>query len=458
MQDILASAVERMRSKGAQFCDARWQSIEKTMVVVVDGGVRTLSDDRSAGVCLRARIDGSWGYASVIDPSSESVLDASIRAVRSARSGTATGKAIPNRKALQAKVRAPVKVHPSQIPLEEKLSIVFDLDKAQKVGPQVVNTNSMYREEVRNNILCNSLGDELEWEEVRLRLIGQTITSDGTATEMYYDGIDGSAGFEMVKGSDVMALGRRIGDEAVKMLRAKRAPSGAVTCISDPMISGLLAHEVMGHASEADEIVKRRSFLTDAVGKKVASEQITMVDDGTFPGAHGYIPFDDEGTPSSRTKIIENGVYRGYMQTLETAAEMGVDPTGNGRAQDYGRRVWVRMTNTFFEKGDMKLEEMLEGVKFGVLCDKMVSGMEDPVGGGFEAKALRGHLIENGEMTTMLRSFTLTGKALDILRTVDAVGDKVELDGGNCGKGIEDWVPVSSGGPYCRSTIVLGGG
>jgi TldD protein len=458
MQDVLNDAVERMRSKGAQFCDARWQSIEKTMIVVVDGGVRTLSDDRSAGVCLRARINGSWGYASVVDPSKGSVLEAAIRAVHSARSGTSPGKAVPDRKARHAKVRAPVKVHPSQTPLEEKLSAVFDLDKAQKVGPQVVNTNAMYREDVRNNILCNSLGDGLEWEEVRLRLFGQAITSDGSGTEMYYDGIDGSSGFELVKGADLMAMGSRIGEEAVKMLQAKKAPSGAVTCISDPMISGLLAHEVMGHASEADEIVKGRSFLTGVVGRHVASELITMVDDGTLPGAHGYIPFDDEGTPSSRTTIIEKGVYRGYMQSLETAAEMGVGPTGNGRAQDYGRRVWVRMTNTFFERGDMKLEEMLEGVRHGVLCDKMVSGMEDPVGGGFEAKALRGHLIENGRITDMLRSFTLTGKALDILRTVDAVGDKVELDGGSCGKGIEDWVPVSSGGPYCRSTLVLGGG
>ena len=458
MQDILIKAVERMRSLGAEFCDARWQTIEKTMIVVVDGGVRTLSDDRLGGVCLRARVNGSWGYASGVDPGKDTVLDAANRAVRSAYSGSATGAPIPERKARQAKVRANLKTHPSQVALEDKLALVFDAERSQRVGPQVVNSNAMYREDVRNNLLCNSLGDELEWEEVRMRLIGQAISSDGSNTEMYYDGVDGSGGFELIKAVDVNTFGKHIGEEAVKMLQAQKAPSGPVTCISDPMISGLLAHEVMGHASEADEIVKRRSFLTDAVGKRVASEGITMVDDGTYASAHGYIPFDDEGTPSSRTVIIEDGVYKGYMQSLETAAEMGVPPTGNGRAEYYGRRVWVRMTNTFFEKGDMKLEEMLEDVKHGVLCDKMVSGMEDPVGGGFEAKALRGYLIKDGEVAGMLRSFTLTGKALDILQTVDAVGDKVELDGGTCGKGIEDWIPVSSGGPYCRSTIVLGGG
>ncbi|OPX59049.1 MAG: protease TldD [Methanomassiliicoccales archaeon PtaB.Bin215] len=115
------------------------------------------------------------------------------------------------------------------------------------------------------------------------------------------------------------------------------------------------------------------------------------------------------------------------------------------------------MTNTFFEKGDQNLDEMIADVKFGVLTDRMISGMEDPVGGGFEAKALRGYLIENGKVTKLLRSFTLTGNALEILRTGDAVGNKVELDGGSCGKGIEDWVPVSSGGPHCRFKIVLGG-
>jgi TldD protein len=173
----------------------------------------------------------------------------------------------------------------------------------------------------------------------------------------------------------------------------------------------------MGHASEADEIIKNRSFLSTVVGKKVASDLITMVDDGTVDGAYGSIPFDDEGTPSSRTTIIENGVYKGYLHSLETAAEMRTQPTGNGRAQDPFRRVFVRMTNTCFEAGDWKLEEMLEDVKLGVMTDHFIRGMEDPVGGGFEAQTLRGFLIENGKVTDMLRSFTLTGKALEILKT-----------------------------------------
>ncbi|QLH75135.1 MAG: TldD/PmbA family protein [Methanomassiliicoccales archaeon] len=458
MRDDLVKAVEVMRDEGADFCDARHQTIERVGILVVDAGVRTITEDKVSGVCLRARVKGSWGSTTLIEVNREAMIEAASKAVRCARVGTAEGVKIADRRSRKGTFKADVKVHPSTVPIEEKLAAAMDLDRAQRIGPKVVNTNSIYREEVRKNSLANSFGDELEWEEVRTRLFVQTVASEGGTTEMFYSSMGRTEGFEAVRGRDIEAMGRETAEEAVKMLKAKKAPSGMMTCISDPVISGLLAHEVMGHASEADETVKRRSFLTDAVGKKVASEKITMIDDGSWRGHHGHIPFDDEGTPSSRTVIIENGVYKGYMQSLETASQMGAVPTGNGRAQDFGRKVFVRMTNTFFDKGDMDLEEMIEDVKFGVMTDKMINGMEDPVGGGFEAKTARGFLIENGEVTDMLRSFTLTGNALEILKTVDAVGKEVRLGPGTCGKGIEDWVPVSSGGPYCRSKIVLGGG
>jgi TldD protein len=455
--DELEMAVERMRAEGADFCDARYQTITTNGIAVVDAAVRRISEDRIRGVCLRARKKGSWGYATTVDSSKDMVLEAAVKAARNALAGNALGKIIPDTGEAKADLKAQVKFHPAQVPMEEKVQAVLDMDRAQKVDPRIVNTNSVLREEVRRNSLVNSHGRKLSWEEVRTTIMVQAVASEAGRTEFFYDIRGGGLGYEVVKDTDLESFGREVGKESLKMLAAEKAPSGLLTCITDPSISGLLAHEVMGHASEADEIVKRRSFLTDMVGKQVGSPLITMVDDGTVPEARGSIPFDDEGTPSSRTVIIKDGVYQGYMQSLETAAEMGVRPTGNGRAQSYDRRVWVRMTNTFFEKGDQNLDEMIADVKFGVLTDRMISGMEDPVGGGFEAKALRGYLIENGRVTRLLRSFTLTGNALEILRTGDAVGSKVELDGGSCGKGIEDWVPVSSGGPHCRFKIVLGG-
>jgi TldD protein len=458
MQDILQKAVDRMLSGKAHFCDARFQRLRRLNVAMVDGAVRTLTEDKIEGVCLRARYDGSWGYASTVSLEQGVILQAASTAAKNARLGSAKGRRIPESKGERGSHKAKVKWHPSKVPLEEKLALVKDLDQAQRDVKSVVNSNAAYVESVKETMIANSFDTALEWEEIRGRLNCMSIVSNGTRTEVYYDIVDGSGGYELFKSLDTAKMGRSCAKEADRMLSAKRCPSGETTCITDPMISGLLAHEVMGHASEADEIVKKRSFLTDVTGKKVASDLINLVDDGTLSSAHGYIPFDDEGTRSSRTVIIDKGVYQGYMQSLETAAEMSVRPTGNGRAQDHHRRVFVRMTNTFFEAGDWKLEEMIEGVKHGVLTDRAISGMEDPVGGGFEAKALRGFLIENGKVTDMIRGFTLTGKALEILKTTDAVGKKLELDGGTCGKGVEDFVPVSSGGPHCRSRIILGGG
>lgn len=458
MLELLGSAVERMRSGKTEFCDARYQSFKRLNAIMVDGAVRSLNEDVVLGACLRARCKGSWGYASTSSLDKEAILLAASQAARNAKMGTAKGKAIHEMRGERGRHKAKVKLHPSKVPLEEKLSLIKDLDRAQRGRASVVNSNASYIESVKSTKLVNSFGAELEWEEVRGRLNCMSIASDGSRTEVYYDMVDGSGGYELFKSVDTSKMGLECAKEAEKMLRSKKCPSGEMTCITDPVISGLLAHEVMGHASEADEIVKKRSFLSDVVGRKVASDTITMVDDGTLKSAHGYIPFDDEGSRSSRTVIIDQGVYKGYMQSLETAAEMGVRPTGNGRAQGPHQKVFVRMTNTFFEAGDWKLEEMIEGVKHGVLTDRAISGMEDPVGGGFEAKALRGFLIENGEITSMLRGFTLTGKALEILKTTDAVGERMKLDGGTCGKGVEDFVPVSSGGPHCRSKIILGGG
>jgi len=457
VRDVLLKAVERMRDLGAEFCDARFQDSADLVIRVSNGEVRTLTDARLSGFGLRARIGGAWGYSSVVAGDGGKVLDAATRAVRSARAGAAPGRPIQEGKAVTGHFPARAKAHPSDVPVEDKLSMARELDAAQRTSDKVVNTNAAYVEEVKKTALVNSLGADLDWEDVRLRMVASAVAADAGRREMYHEFMDGTGGMEVLRKRELNEMGSAAAREAVAMLAGIKPPSGRITCITDPVISGLLAHEVMGHASEADEVVKRRSFLTDKVGQAVANEQITMVDDGSVEGAHGSIRFDDEGTPSSRTVIIKDGVYNGYMHSLETAAELDAAPTGNARAQDFGRRMWVRMTNTFFEAGEWTLEEMIEDVKFGVITDRMINGMEDPVGGGFEAKALRGFLVENGRITRPVRSFTLTGKALDILRTTDAVGDRVQLDAGMCGKGSEDWVSVSSGGPYCRSQIIVGG-
>ncbi len=456
-QDILARAVDRMQDLGAEFSDARSQTVRVAGVSTMNGNIRQLVEKETGGVCLRAWAGGRWGYGTVTSFDRDKVMQAAEQAVRNA-SGERKSDLQLEPSVVRGYHPAKVRIHPDSVDLSEKIDAVIALDKAQAIDDRIMNRVGSYSEEVKTNALVNSAGSDMGWEEVRTLCRAVSVAADGMRMEQYYDGPDSTRGFEVVRDADLEELGRLTAKEAIATLAAERAPSGNLTVISDPMVSGLLAHEAMGHASEGDEITKRRSFLTDAVGRRVASDIISMYDNGTVPGAHGSVPFDDEGTPSSCTTIIENGIYKGYMHSLETASQLGLAPTGNGRAENYGKRVWVRMTNTYFGPGQWDRDEMIADTKDGILCDKMVNGMEDPVGGCFEAKCLRGFLIRNGEIVKPLQSFTLTGRSVDILGSADALSREVVLDGGMCGKGIEDWVRVSSGGPYMRARMIVGGG
>ncbi len=461
MEDLLQEAVRHAEARGGEFADARFEDRRILSIRVVNDELHTLSRVTRAGVAVRARVGGAWGLGSTSDPTRENLAAAAEAAVKIARHGARSGPegaALREPPTRSKRLDAGLAEHPDDVSLEDKLAFAFALCKSQKVADAVASNSSVYGERVFRQSLVNSFGASLDWEEVRTVIAGQAVAAEGDRREFSFNFEGGSRGYELVRGVAPETYGATIGEEAVELLGAAQAPGGRQTVVADPANSGLLAHEVMGHASEADEIVKARSFLTGMVGKRVGSALVTMYDDGTYPGGNGTIPFDSEGAPGHKTPVVVDGIYRGYLHSLETSGALDAAPTGNGRAQDFTRRVWVRMTNTYFAPGPDRYEEIIAETKDGVLASRSISGMEDPVGGGFEAVTLKGYRIEKGEITAPLRSFTLTGSALDILKTVDLVSREFELEGGMCGKGEEDWISVSSGGPYMRAQMVIGGG
>lgn len=458
----MQKAVNIALKLGAEFTDARFETYKARHISVVNGSIRSFNRSSRSGIALRVKLGSAWGLASTTTFDSESLRNTAKKAFQLAKQSSKYSREkilLPEMKAYKTRLKAKVKINHEDVDTQEKLEFVRTLDSAQaETDKRVVNRTSNYSEGLRNYELSNSVGSELHWNEVRTLFAAVSVVSEAGKLEYSSDYRGGTVGYELVKETDPNEFGRAVAKEAVEMLLAAKPPSGFMTVIVDSDIAGLLAHEVMGHASEADEVIRQRSFLSNAVGKRVGTDLVTMIDDGTMKQAYGSIPYDSEGTPSSKTVIIENGIYKGFMHSLETAGQFNTKPTGNARAQDYNRRVFVRMTNTFFEPKDSKLDEIIEDTKEGLLAVKAVSGMEDPVGGGFQARALKGYLIKNGQKKNLARSFTLTGKALDILKTVDMVGKDFRLWEGSCGKGEEDWIPVSTGGPYMRAKMIVGGG
>ncbi len=459
--EAMSDAIEEISSKDVSFADIRRESQSGNTIIVVNGNLREFKNVSKAGAVARVLVGECWGQASTTLPLSkelyEELLEEALKRARASAKYSRKNIDLSNIPSHVDKVFQKVKEDPTTVPYEEKIGIALELDKGQKIDDRVVNTNAYLMDQKRDYALVNTVGSRLEWDEIRTLSYIMSVAKEGEQTQFNVEIAGGSGGYEIIRKINPEEFSKSCASGAVELLKADKPPSGELTVILDGSMSGLIAHEVCGHASEADEVVKERSFLTGLVGKQIGTDIVTMVDDGTLK-QWGGIPFDSEGTPTSRTAIIENGILQGYMHTLETSVMMGVSPTGNGRAQDYNRRIFARMTNTFFDKGDWKDEEIIEDTKDGLYVIKMTSGMEDVVGGGVQASALKGYIIKNGERTKLVRSMTLAGKVLEILKTVDAVGNTLEFDGGTCGKGEEDFIPVSSGGPHLRAKIVVGGG
>ncbi|MFX1542763.1 MAG: TldD/PmbA family protein [Promethearchaeota archaeon] len=462
MLDLMSKAIEGISDKKVTFADIRHESREGSVLAVINGALRRFNRTNRAGTVARVLVGECWGQASTTQELTKARIDALLsEATKMAKASAKYSRKdidLSNANSEQKSVWLSVKEDPQNVSTEEKIEFVMAIDKGLKIDDRIISTNTSYQDWNLVSRLVNSEGARLEWDELRIRVFAYPVAREGDRMHYDYDTVGGQTGYELIRGVDTNEFTEKTAKGALDLLKAEKPPSGKMTIIMDGDTSGTIAHEVCGHGSEADEVVKERSFLTGLVGKRVGSDLVTMVDDGTLEDKLGSFPYDSEGTPASKTFIIKDGVFSGYMHTLETAALMGVEPTGNGRAQDYNRRIFARMSNTFFEPGEWSIDEMISDTKDGLYIQKPMSGMEDVVGGGVQVSCLKGYVIKNGEKQQLVRSNALTGKVLDILATVDAVSKDIQFSGGTCGKGEEDLVSVTSGGPHMRAELIVGGG
>lgn len=247
-------------------------------------------------------------------------------------------------------------------------------------------------------------------------------------------------------------------EDVVKMFDAPNITPGEYEVICTPAAAGLIAHEAFGHGVEMDMFVKNRAIAREHMGEKLASTITNMYDGARGVRQTASYFFDDEGTLAQKTQIIDKGYLVSGICDALSAARLGVRPTGNGRRESFERKVYTRMTNTYFGTQANSLEEMIKSIKYGFLVDGVDSGMEDPKHWGIQCILSRAKEIRNGRLTG--RIFTpvvLTGYVPDLLSNISMVGTDIELDGnGHCGKGYKEWVIVSDGGPYLKTKVRLG--
>ena len=272
----------------------------------------------------------------------------------------------------------------------------------------------------------------------------------------YFTSRSGLKGYEVV--DEIKGLYKEVVDKSIELLDAQPVKPGEYDVICAPDVTGLIAHEAFGHGVEMDMFVKDRAMGAGYIDNAVASPLITMHDGAASTRHMSSYYFDDEGTLGTDTVVIDKGILKRGISDLLSALKLGTNPTGNGKRQSFERKAYARMTNTFFEAGKDKFEDMLASIKHGYLLEGMYSGMEDPKNWGIQCIVLSGREIKDGKLTGKLISpVVMTGFVPDLLKSITMVSDNVQMEGaGFCGKGYKEFVKTSNGGPYIKARMRLG--
>ncbi|HMF31512.1 MAG TPA: TldD/PmbA family protein [Candidatus Lokiarchaeia archaeon] len=339
-----------------------------------------------------------------------------------------------------------------ETPLDEKLATIRKLySDLANIDERIINPIISYAATTQERIFVNNEGCRLRQVIPRTRIFIEPIAKEGDRQDFDYASFGGEQGFELVDGITTDAL-EEVARNSLAMLQAVDAPTGKMPIVLDPDMAGLVAHESFGHGLEADQVLRKRSYLESLLGQKVASDVSNISDSPSVPGQLGSFFFDDEGIKAGKNWLVENGLLTHFIYGRRSASVLEMNPCGNGRRESFLCRVNDRMTNTFFEPGDYAFEEIFSDIDRGVFLEHGYFGMEDPLGGGIQCTSKKGWLIEHGEKTQLLGPVTLSGRVLDLLPSIDAVTrEPFSLHGGTCGKGSEDYVPVTSGGSAIRA-------
>ncbi len=290
------------------------------------------------------------------------------------------------------------------------------------------------------------------WVEAYLTVAAK----EGDKVRDNYYPFSGLCGFEIM---DEMEKGvKAASDVVIEYLHAEPMIPGTYTCVCNPHVTGMIVHEAFGHGVEMDMFVKDRALAKNYIGKRVASDLVTMHDSGNAVSQTGTYFFDDEGVLAKDTVIIEKGILKAGMSDAQSAMYLGTEPTGNGKRESYKRKAYTRMTNTYFEPGNDTVEDMIASVDYGFLLENPSSGMEDPKNWGIQMMVDTAREIRNGKLTGKVFSpCILSGYVPELLESISMMSNTFELGGsGACGKGYKEFVKVSDGGPYIKAQIRLG--
>lgn len=343
-----------------------------------------------------------------------------------------------------------IQINPAIVEIGDKIALLRQADEvARSHGPEVIQTRCMFFDENRHVLQVNSDGAILDFERKGLVFIVHVTGRLGNMLQTGHESVGGQVGMEIFDEDLVNRVANVSTSRALMMLRAREAPSGRMPVVLESEAGGTMIHEAVGHGLEADIVGEKMSVYAGCLGKKIAGEAVSVIDDPTMPNKRGSYPFDDEGIKSRPNFLIKQGSLQGFMYDRLSALKQGAETTGNGRRESYRYKPIPRMSNTYIAPSVWNPEEILKSTPFGLLVRKMGGGEVNTVNGDFVFEVAEGYLIENGSHGDPVRGATLVGNGPKVLMNIDMVGNDLGFSIGTCGKDGQG-APVSDAQPTVR--------
>jgi TldD protein len=451
----LESLERALSTSRADYCEIRVETRLTTRIIYHGRRLETVSTVVNEGGIVRALArDGGWGMSTF--NSLDELPERVEQAWHNARLVPARAIVLAQRPSAREIVHVERAPGATAVTLDEQHALVQRYNDILLGFPSIVDTQAAYVDQAIVLTYANSERARIVEERPIAALSLSATARDGTNVQRASDGSSSAAGYPALLEMDDLA--RRVAQRATDLLLAQTVVGGVYPVICDPRLAGVFVHEAFGHLSEADFVYANPQAQEMMVlGRRFGGDHLNITDDGTLPGERGTHRFDDEGTPTQRTPLVERGVLVGRLHSRETAGAMGERPTGNARATDFRYPPIVRMTNTFIEPQDSSFERMLAGIDLGVYACDAIGGQT--MLENFSFSAGYGYMIRHGQVAEMVKDVVLAGNLFTTLANIDAIGGDLQFSRtGSCGKGQGGGLPVGIGAPHIRiQDVALGG-
>jgi TldD protein len=452
--ELAGLVLERALRRGGDFAELYAEERTGFGLSVDDRSVERPQSGRELGASVRV-VEGDSTYFGYVDGLAEEDLLRVADSVAQALRGEARAPAAVA--ALEPAEAHPIGRRPEEVEAGAKADLLRACDEAARAtSGEVAQVRIGYAETRRRVEVFGSDDRSGADDRTRIRLGAQVVARRNGRVETGTDTLGGHAGWELLEGNPER-VAESAARKALTLLDARDAPAGRLAVVVGNGFGGVLLHEAVGHGLEADAIQKRASVYAGKLGEQLAEPFVTAYDDGRREGEWGSDGIDDEGTPTRRTTVIEDGRLTSYLYDLLRARKDGVESTGNGRRESFRHLPIPRMTNTYFAPGDASKEDLIASIDRGLYAVSFGGGQVEPATGDFVFGVSEGYLIENGEVTAPVRGATLVGNGLEALRAVDGIADDLEIATGFCGKGGQS-VPAGVGQPHVRIRELTVGG